>query len=182
MGECFDRFTPFVGDIAETPLLDKSINVTISCHALEPNGGRLRELLSEIFRVTRDKIILFEPCYEINSDEGKKRMDRLGYIKDVDSALEALGGTLIDKIEMNNDLYPLNPTVCFVIEPPSQPVVQTSFLDPVNIFSVPGTNHSLEKIDDFYFSNTTGLCFPILKSIPVLKSNTAILSTALSKG
>ena len=104
MGECFNRFTPFVGDISETPLRDNSINVTISNHALEPNGGRLRELLSEIFRVTKDKLILFEPCYEINTDEGKKRMDRLGYIKDVDSAVVALGGKLIEKININNIL------------------------------------------------------------------------------
>jgi ubiquinone/menaquinone biosynthesis C-methylase UbiE len=180
MGDCFSRFTPFVGDISETPLLDKSINVTISNHALEPNGGRLPELLSEIFRVTRDKVILFEPCYEINTDEGKKRMDRLGYIKGVDFVVEALGGKLIEKIEIKNAINALNPTVCFVIEPPSQTVAQTSHLDPLNIFSVPGTNHSLEKVDDFFFSNTTGLCFPILKCIPVLKSNAVILSTALS--
>lgn len=182
MGECFNRFTPFVGDISETPLLDKSVNVTISCHALEPNGGRLLELLSEIFRVTRDKAILFEPCYEINSEEGQKRMDRLGYIKNLDAAVNTLGGKLVGKTKIENVFNPLNPTVCFVIEPPSQTAAQISHSDPLNIFAVPGANHPLEKVDDFYFSDTTGLCFPILKSIPVLKSNAAILSTALSTG
>lgn len=180
MGECFSRFTPFVGDISETPLLDKSINVTISNHALEPNGGRLPELLSEVFRVTRDKAILFEPCYEINTDAGKERMDRLGYIKGVDCVVAALGGKLVEKIKIENAINPLNPTVCFVIEPPARSETQPSHRDPGNIFSVPGTNYPLVRVDNFFFSETAGLCYPILKSIPVLKSNTAILSTALS--
>jgi hypothetical protein len=72
---------PFVADISETPLLDKSVNVTISSHALEPNRSKLPELLLEIFRVTKDKIILFEPFYEFNTDEGEQRMHGLGYIK-----------------------------------------------------------------------------------------------------
>lgn len=180
MGECFYRFTPFVGDISEIPIRDKSVDVTISNHALEPNGGRLPELLSEIFRVTRDKALFFEPCYEINSDEGKKRMDELGFIKGLDAEIEALGGRLVEKIEFENVYNPLNPTVCFVVEPPAVPAAILPATSRLDIFAVPGTNHPLEKMDDFFFSNVTGQSFPILKSIPILKSNSAILSTALS--
>ena len=35
------------------------------------------------------------------------------------------------------------------------------------------------QVGDFYFSKETGFCFPILKSIPLLKSNAAILATQL---
>lgn len=180
MGPCFDRFTPFVGDIAEIPLLDKSIDVAVTMHALEPNGGRLAELLSEIFRVTRGAVILFEPCYETNSDEGKKRMDDLGYIKGVDSAIEALGGRLLDKIAIKTVYNPLNPTTAFVIAPPAHNAEAPLRRARGDIFAVPGTDHPLVEQDGFYFSNATGLSFPVLKSIPVLKSSTAILSTALS--
>ena len=183
MGPTFARFTPFVADIGQTPLLDKSVNVTISNHALEPNGGRLPELLTELFRITRDTLVLFEPCYEINSEEGRQRMDRLGYIKGVDAAVAALGGTLVEKIRIGNVNNPLNPTVGFVIRPRPERGVRpaSTRAGAETIFSVPGTSHPLERVDDCYFSNTTGLCFPILKSIPVLKPGAAILASALTR-
>ena len=71
------------------------MNVTTSSHALEPNGGRLKQLMAELFRVTIDKLVLFEPCYEINTDAGKERMDRLGYIKNLDGVIAELGGKII---------------------------------------------------------------------------------------
>jgi ubiquinone/menaquinone biosynthesis C-methylase UbiE len=115
----FQKLTLFAGDISEIPCMDKSVNITISSHALEPNGGKLSELLSELFRITLNKLVLFEPCYEINTEEGKQRMDRLGYIKNMDEVVQKLGGKLIDKIKILNTINPLNPTVCFIITPPS---------------------------------------------------------------
>ena len=74
MGNQYAKLHTFVADIKRIPLLNKSINITISSHALEPNGLNLREIMIELFRVTTDKLILFEPCYEINTNEGKIRM------------------------------------------------------------------------------------------------------------
>lgn len=179
MGNEYGRLTSFVSDIGEIALLDKSINVTTSSHALEPNGGRLKELIKELFRITIDKLVLFEPCFEINSEKGKNRMEELGYIKNVDGIAEELGGKLIDKIKIENASNPLNPTVCFVITPPvtHQPSIENASDD--GIFSVPGTNYPLKRMDDFYFSNDTGLCYPVLKGIPTLKSSSCILASAL---
>jgi SAM-dependent methyltransferase len=177
MGNDFQRLTPFVGDITDIPLLDKSVSITTSSHALEPNGGKLKELMEELFRVTVDKLVLFEPYYEINSKEGKERMDKLGYIKNLDEIVSELGGKVIEKVAIKNISNPLNPTVCFVINPPSNDGKQQNYRN--NIFSVPGTNIPLQKEDDFYYSVQTGLCFPVLKNIPILKLNNAILATSL---
>jgi SAM-dependent methyltransferase len=177
MGKDFQRLTPFVGDIGDIPLLDKSISITTSSHALEPNGGKLKELMEELFRVTVDKLILFEPCYEIAGKEGKERMDKLGYIKNIDETVEALGGKVIEKMIIKNISNQLNPTVCFVIKPPSTDARREFYKR--SAFSVPGTNIPLQKEDDFYYSVQTGLCYPVLKNIPILKSNNAILATSL---
>lgn len=180
MGAAYGKLTPFVADIGAMPLLDKSINITTSSHALEPNGGRLKELMIELFRVTIDKLVLFEPCYEINTDAGKARMDRLGYIKNLDAIVAELGGKIVEKIQIKNIVNPLNPTVGFVITPP--PCIAPSVIgnaSPDSVFSLPGAHFPLRKIDDFFFSNETGLCFPILKNIPILKMQTAILASAL---
>lgn len=180
MGDDYVRLTPFVGDITEIPLRNNSINITTSSHALEPNGQNLRQLMTELFRVTADKLVLFEPCYESNSQEGKDRMDRLGYIKNIDGIVGELGGTLLDKVQIQNISNPLNPTYCFIIAPPSaptQPAIGETTASA--IFSAPGTDHALRPLGDFYFSDDTGFCFPSLKSIPILKADAAILASAL---
>jgi SAM-dependent methyltransferase len=179
MGDGYDALVPFVADISEIPLQDKSISVTISSHALEPNGGALTALLSELFRVTAHTLILFEPCYELNSDEGKQRMDRLGYIKHMAQTVEALGGTLLEQIAIKNVSNPLNPTVGFVIIPPGGRTTDRNYERATDRFSVPGTDLALQKQDAAYHSEGTGLCFFELKSIPVLTSRSAVLASAL---
>ena len=175
----YNLLTPFVANMGDILLLNGSVDVTISSHALEPNGGKELELISELFPITRKKIILFEPCYEINSDEGKERMNKLGYIKNIDGTVEALGGKVLDKIKIKNVSNPLNPTVCYVIVPPAKKVHESH--GNKTVFSVPGTNYPLERVDSFYFSNEIGLFFPVIKSIPVLKENVAVLASAFSQ-
>lgn len=173
-----ENFNPFVADIKKIPLLDNSIDVTISNHALEPNGGKLKELIVELYRVTTGTLLLFEPCYELNSAEGQARMDRLGYIKGMDDVIAATGGALLDKIEISHIANPLNPTYCFVVKPPEKknsPAKESGS----SIYSVPGTNHSLVMDDNLFVSKELGLCFPIVKGIPVLREDTMILATAL---
>lgn len=180
MGDSYKSLVPFVGGISEIPLSEKSVDFIISSHALEPNGGNLDLLLLELFRVTNGKIILFEPCYEINSAAGKERMDKLGYIKNIQGITESLGGVIEEFVQIKNIANPLNPTACFVIRPPESQSKENSEKKCFESkFTVPGSNFVLRKIDDFYFSDYTGLCYPILKGIPVIKSSCALLATAL---
>lgn len=165
----------FVADMKQIPLNDKSIDVVTSSHALEPNGSDLTLLLSELFRVTKRKLVLFEPSYELNSDEGKKRMDDLGYIKGIEDKVNELGGRVVKIIPISNIDNPLNPTACYIIEPPYG--IQSSGVNKT-MFCVPGTNLSLQKLNSFLESKETGLVFPVLEEIPVLRSNIAILASA----
>jgi SAM-dependent methyltransferase len=169
---------PFVADIKEIPLHEKCVDVVTSSHALEPNGKNLETLLRELFRVTKKKLVLFEPSYELNSEEGKVRMDSLGYIKDIEGTVSKLGGKVLDVIPIQNIEYPwanpLNPTTCYIIEPPIQSV---KHLDAVT-FCVPGTNFKLEADAQHLFSKDTGLVFPILDEIAILKTTSAILATS----
>lgn len=170
------NLSTFVADMKKIPFSSKSIDITTSMHALEPNGKNLESLLKELFRVTRSKCVLFEPSYKHNSDEGKKRMDRLGYIKDIEETVENLGGTIIDVIPIKKILNPLNPTACFVIEPPRRDIPKMHNGDRL---SVPGTDFPLTLDGEFLTSADTGYVFPILKEIPILKDDAAILATSL---
>lgn len=183
LGNIAERLSTFVAEIGEIPLPDKSIDLTTSNHALEPNGGQLEPLMAELFRVTRAKLVLFEPCFEMNSESEQRRMDRLGYIKDVEGVVRRLGGRVVSKQRLNTLMNPLNPTYCFVIEPPATSAENVAPPDEHALpsFTVPGTSLPLEKVDDYFFSNAAGLCFPTLKGIPILRTSKAILATSLSR-
>ena len=57
--------------------------MTFTDHALEPNEGRLEEIIKEIFRCTNGVCIFTEPSNELASAEGIERMKKLGgYILD----------------------------------------------------------------------------------------------------
>jgi hypothetical protein len=108
-------------------------------------------------------------------------MERLGYIKNIEGIVNELGGKLMEKIIVKNTINPLNPTVCFIISPPplTKKILSEKPKFKRNIFSVPGTDIPLTKVEDYFFSNQVGLCYPSLKTIPILKSNAAVLASAL---
>ncbi|MGF1743302.1 class I SAM-dependent methyltransferase [Vibrio profundum] len=169
------KLTPFVADIKQIPLSSKSIDIVTSVHALEPNGSNLPSLLKEMFRVTREKCILFEPSYELNSEDGKRRMDKLGYIKNIEGIVRKLGGNVLDVDLLDYSANRMNPTACYIIEPPNVDIVERH--DEIT-FSVPGTDFLLKKYGSFLASPDTGLLFPKLKGIPILKHDSAILATS----
>lgn len=164
----------FVADIKSIPLQTKSVDVVTSNHALEPNGKNLPALLMELFRITKRKLVLFEPSYELNSEEGKSRMDSLGYIREIEQTVVNLDGKILDIIPMKNVANPLNPTACYVIKPPSHTESQKE----KPTLSVPGTDFKLSRSNTFLCSEETGLIFPILENIPILRDQYGILATA----
>lgn len=172
----FRSLQTFTADISEIPLVSKSVDVSISSHAIEPNGGREKELLEEIFRVTRRAAILFEPSYELNTDEGRLRMDRLGYAKNLRETISDLGGTLTDVIPLSNLGNPLNPTAAYIIQLDSLPHPSRY---PSALFSDPGADTLLQQYETYFFSNESGLSYPIIAGIPVLRSNAAVLTSAM---
>lgn len=166
---------PFVADIKSIPLASKSIDTITSCHSLEINGGNLHILLKELFRVAKDKIILFEPSYELNSKEGKKRMKKLGYIRGIEKEVIKLGGKMKSVKLIADPSNSLNPTACYVISVNKK---KKYGLKTIKKFTVPGSDLALDMSDNFMISKDLGLSFPVLKKIPILKNELAILSSS----
>lgn len=171
------KLEPFVADFAKLPLLDKSIDLVWTSHALEPNGGRELDLLRELFRVARRRVVLFEPSYEDNSAEGQARMTRLGYVRGLPDAIASLGGRLHDKARVTSVSNPLNPTYAYVIEPPEAGA--GDHREPAGVWACPTTRLPLERRDGYCFSPLSKLAYPILEGIPVLRTQAAMLATIM---
>ena len=50
----------FTADMKNIPLPDNSIDIVFFCHALEPNHGNEKQIIKELFRITRRYVILIE--------------------------------------------------------------------------------------------------------------------------
>jgi ubiquinone/menaquinone biosynthesis C-methylase UbiE len=81
-GDLRCNLTTFVADMAKLPLVDRSVDGVFASHALEPNHGRESELLAELLRVARRKLLLFEPSWEYANQATRSRMKKHGYVRD----------------------------------------------------------------------------------------------------
>lgn len=110
--------TAFRAELSSIPLPDAAVDVVTTNHALEPNGGREREILSELLRVAKRKLVLFEPCYEVASQEAKERMRSLGYVRELARHAQDAGGSVESLTSLSLVHNPMNPTACLVIGVP----------------------------------------------------------------
>jgi SAM-dependent methyltransferase len=105
----------FRAELSSIPLPDGAVDVVTTHHAVEPNGGREREVLAELLRVAKRKLVLFEPCFELATDEARERMRRHGYVRDLAEHARAVGAEVESVTPLPLVSNPLNPTTCFVL-------------------------------------------------------------------
>ncbi len=163
----------FCSDMLYIPLHSDSIDVVTTFHALEPNGGRENEILRELLRICKKWLILFEPSYENNSIEGKKRMVELGYIKGLPELIKASEARLVDIIPFDSPFNGLNPTHAYIIELTKSKYEDQSYVH----YTIPGSDLILEYHNDSYYSRDEGISYPIISGIPIFRNEAAILST-----
>ncbi len=173
-GDLAVKLRTFVAAIDRIPLPDKSVNVVMTSHSLEPNFGREQQLLQELLRVSCRKVILFEPSWENNTDDGRSRMERLGYIRDLPKHIEAAGGYLKNVFPLQNISNPLNPTNCYIIEVSQGDINQSKIDIP---FVCPISGEHLNHFGNYLWSESGGYAYPIIEGIPILRDKYAILMT-----
>ena len=168
-------------EMGSLPFLSKSIDVTISNHALEPNGLDVVSPMSELMRVTKGLLVLFEPYYEGSSQDVQNRMQAHGYFKGLEKVVEDLGGKIERIIPLSNSLNILNPTHCFVISPHEEKKITHREFSRAEeaLLTVPGTDSPILFREGFYHSPLFGLSFPILGDIPILRNKSSILATSM---
>lgn len=166
--------TLFVSDLFAIPLEDNSIDVVYTSHSLEPNGGREEEALRELLRIAKRAVVLIEPIFELASPEAQQRMTHHGYVKSLKKTAENLGVAVSEYRLLDYISNPLNPSGSLIME-------KTSDSAPaVTLWRCPMTNSPLQPQDDVYFAEQTGLAYPVLRGIPLLRTEHAVVASKLS--
>lgn len=180
-GGDFAKFpTAVVAEHSNLPFADASVDVVMSDHSIEPNGGREDSILRELFRVCRSFLILIEPDFPLNSAAGQARMKRHGYIGDLRPHIRKLGGLILEDRPMINNYKSLNRASVLVVAPPPPSMKKATMLLS-NFPTVPGTNLPLMLEDGAYVSPTLGIAFPVLKGIPFMTAENALPAFSISK-
>lgn len=162
------------GDMFNLPFSNDSIELVYTFQAIEPNGGREREALEELYRVASRYIVLVEPCYENACELGKERMEKNGYIKGLYNKAIELGYKVIMHEPLGYNFNELNPVSVMIIEKnSSKNVVNESKL------CCPLTKTPLVKVENAYFSPKSLLAYPIINNIPCLLNTNAIVATKM---
>jgi ubiquinone/menaquinone biosynthesis C-methylase UbiE len=171
-----ERIFPVASTLFRLPFADSSLDVVWTSHALEPNGGREYDAIAELARVTRKYLVLFEPSYERNSPQGKERMDRLGYVKNLEATIRTIADLeLMSVTRMGRAADDPNPTYAHLISKRSPGAPRDPQL------RCPLTYGTLEPRDGYLYCRQSLLAYPVIDGIPVLRTDKGICASALDR-
>lgn len=169
--------TLFVGDLFNIPLGDSSIDVVYTSHSLEPNGGREVQAIQELLRVARKAVVLIEPAYEFASPEARARMESHGYVRGLRDVATGLGVQVVDHRLLPVYGNPLNPSAVLTLLKADAKANKSKGVD----WRCPVTKTSLVPHQEGYFSRQSGLLYPCVQRIPLLRSEHAVVASTFEK-
>jgi len=163
----------FVGDLFNTAFLDNSIDIVYSSHSLEPNRGREKEALIELYRITKKYLVLFEPAYEFANEKLKNYMNYHGYVRNIWKSAEELGYKVVEhKLIFKDNPKSLNNTAVTIIEK------NKIFRNEAKSFlACPISKKPLNVIRGNYYCSDSLLLYPIIDNIPCLLPENAVVAT-----
>ena len=167
----------FVGDLFSMPLPDNSVDIVLTSHAIEPNTGKEKEALAELYRVARRYVVLLEPSYEFAGDMARTRMKEHGYITELLASAQALGYTIIKHELLDMVWNPLNPTALMIIKKEGEGGVASPATKPQLV--CPVTKTALVPVDGALYSPESFLAYPVIGGTPCLIPSQAVLATHL---
>jgi uncharacterized protein YbaR (Trm112 family) len=173
-----DQVQMFVGDMFHAPIKDNSIDIVYTIHAIEPNGGREREALIELYRMAAKYIVLFEPAYELADQEAKERMRSHGYITNLYETAKELGYIVEEYRLLGTYLNPLNPTGVMIIRKEEE---KSLFIEGDYPLCCPITKAPLKEQVGLYYAEDSMLAYPIIHGVPCMMPNNAVVATQLNR-
>ena len=167
-------FTPSfsTGDLFHMPLQDGSFDIVFTSHAVEPNHGREREALLELYRVTRKWLVLFEPSYELGTEQTRARIEANGYCRNLPELARELGMEVVEHRLLEFTYNQQNQTGVILIRK-NGPAATAS----VDGLGCPTCHNPLVAAKGNHFCESCSLVFPVIDGIPCLLPNNGVLAS-----
>jgi uncharacterized protein YbaR (Trm112 family) len=172
------KATLFTGALGAIPLPDDEIDLVYTFHSVEPNGGREREVLEELLRVTRHHLVLVEPSWELGSEATRANLEKYRYVKGLPATLEAMGCRVLRHERWALDANPANEAALTIVEKRPRPE-GTSV--PAPRLASPFSRTPLVALGGCLFSEEDGRAFPVLSGIPCLLEDNGVVATQLAR-
>ena len=154
------------------PFEDSSFDLVYSRHTLEQMPRIFTHALTEMIRVSRKSIVLFEPSFEKGSLSQKLKMIKNDYFRGLDQFLSQRQDiTIKESFLMKNSANPLNHTACYIIE-------KKDYLEPneeLIKFVCPISKKPLLDYEDFFYCKDSKRAYPKIKGIPILDQDYSFL-------
>jgi SAM-dependent methyltransferase len=163
----------FTAALENIPLADASVDLVLTVHVCEPNGGRERAILTELLRVARRYLVLVEPSYELGSEATRRRIEQHGYVRGLPGHLRELGANLIAFEAFGADLNRSNQAAVLVVDQGERAGSPPTLVSPL-------THTPLARGDGCLFSGD-GFAFPVIDGIACLLADNAVLATHLAE-
>jgi uncharacterized protein YbaR (Trm112 family) len=165
----------FTGSLDNLPMSTGSMDVVLTVHAVEPNRGRGKQILSELLRVARRYLVMIEPSFELGSDATRSRIERHRYVKGIPDVLTELGANIVRYERWGVDVNPSNEAALIVVQlSERKPAVQHILVSPVS-------GRPLQRLTDCWYCHDDGHAFPVVQDIPCLVADNAILASKLGE-
>jgi len=161
----------FTGDLFAIPAADDAFDVVYTAHSLEPNHGREREALLELYRVAKRWLVLFEPSYELGNEATRKRIEEHGYIRGLPAIARDLGWEITEHRLLRDPIRENNQTAVLVIRKSSEPATGAPRL------ACPSCRVALTTHAGHHFCPECLSVFPVISGIPCLLPGHAVLAT-----
>lgn len=165
----------FVADLFNIPLENESVDIVYTSHSLEPNGGREEDAIRELMRVARRAVVLIEPIYELANTDAQSRMRSHGYVRGLKETAERLGVNVSAYRLLDYTPTTYNPSGLVLIEKSG---ISQSGSAPA--WRCPITHTHMNDLDDVFVSGQSGLVYPVLRGIPMLRAEHGIVASKIT--
>lgn len=171
-----ERSAFYVAQTSRLPFADDSFDLVTSFATLMYAGDRLSESLAEMMRVSRHRVVLVECLIGRVDEELVPRLRELGYSTMIEQAARALPNVDITVTPVVNNLNPRTPVHVVSISKHGSEAEATSRLQ------CPVTGDALRRSGRGYLITDSGLVYPEIEGIPLLRRRDAIVCSALVDG
>lgn len=171
----YEKVRLCTGTLQSIPYVDNAFDLIMTSHAVEPNGGYEEVILNELKRVTSNMVALFEPSFEMASEEGKARMMAHGYVKKLPEIAQDLGFKILYNKPLQSSMRQSNPTAALILQVPEP----TEIIESPS-YACPISKKRLLTYDKGFFSKESFKYYPTINNIPTLRIENGILASSIN--